>query len=112
MSNDNTFATILTGMNCHAQRDGLDAAVANRFNEIKGSEAMAERDSRDPRAPFGYCYDGNRTLPSELGWRFRQDHGSLDPVSIEAGVHDDEIAHTFHNAADSEYYYRYEKDWG
>jgi hypothetical protein len=108
----NEMLTILTGTNCHAQRDALDMAVERRFEHIKGSDAFAERDSRDPRAPFGYCYEGNRTRSSELGWRLRQSYGSLDPVSIEAGCHDAEIAATFHDAADAEYYYRYEKDWG
>lgn len=106
------LATVLTGMNCHAERDGLDLAVERRFEAIKGTDAFAHRDHNDPRTMFGWCYDGNRTRSSELGWRFRQDHGALDPVSIEAGAHDAKIAATFHNAADAEYYYRYEKDWG
>lgn len=108
----NTLATILTGTNCHATRDGLDKAVAERFELIRGTEAFAPRDVADHPMAFGFCYDGNRTEADNLGWRFRQDHGSLDPVSIEAGVHDAEIVFTYHNAADSEYYYRYEKDWG
>jgi hypothetical protein len=99
-------------MNCHAKRDGLDLAVERRFEIIKGTKAFAHRDADDPRTAFGWCYDGNRTLASELGWRLRQSFGALDPVSIEAGAHDAQIAATYHDAADSEYYYRYEKDWG
>ena len=109
---DAAFATILTGLNCHAPLDGLDTAVAHRFEGILGTEAFAERDHTHPDCMFGYCYDGNRTRGESLGWRFRQEHGALDPVSIEAGAHDALIASTFHSAADSEYYYRYEKDWG
>ena len=106
------FATVLTGMNCHVERDGLDLAVERRFEVIKGTDVFAERDHTHPDCHFGFCYEGNRTKGSELGWRLRQMFGSLDPVAIEAGAHDAEIAVTFHEAADSEYYYRYEKDWG
>lgn len=101
--------TILTGTNCHAQRDALDLAVERRFEAIKDTDAFAHRDEDSPG--FDYCYDGNRTLSSELGWRLRQSFGTLDPVSIEAGAHDSEIASTFHEAAGAEYYYRFEKIW-
>ena len=106
------LATVLTGMNCHAERDGLDSAVAERFEIIKGTEAFTQRDADDPRTMFGWCYDGNRTKAENLGWRFRQDHGALDPEAIKAGKYDRLIEATFHGAADAEYYYRYEKDWG
>ncbi len=104
------FATVLTGMNCHVERDALDLAVERRFEIIKGSDAFAHRDADSPG--FDYCYDGNRTLASELGWRLRQSFGALDPVSIEAGAHDSEIAATYHEAAGTEHWYRFEKDWG
>jgi hypothetical protein len=99
-------------MNCHAERDGLDSAVAARFKLIRGTDAFAHRDADDPRTMFGWSYDGNRTLGSELGWRFRQMHGSLNPEETVRGTHDALIALTYHEAASSEYYYRYEKDWG
>ena len=108
----NTLATVLTGLNCHVERDALDAAVENRFKLIRGSFAFVERDDKHPDCFFGYCYDGNRTQGSELGWRLRQNFGALDPKEIERGIHDSRIAATFHDAADTEYYYRHEKDWG
>ncbi len=104
------LATVLTGVNYHVARDALDEAVAARFDIIKGTDAFAHRDEDSPG--FGYCYDGNRTLGSELGWRFRQMHGSLNPEEIERGTHDGLLAATYHEGASCEYYYRYEKDWG
>ncbi len=100
------FLTILTGVNCHAQRDALDLAVERRFEIIRAAHEF------DWKRDGDYCYDGNRTRGSELGWRLRQRFGALDPVSVEAGTHDSEIAATFHESASAEYYYRYEKDWG
>ncbi len=99
---DATFATVLTGTNCHAERDALDEAVERRFARL----------TIEQRTDYGYCYDGNRTKPENLGWRFRQMHGDLSPLAIEIGLHDDAIAATYHEAAASEHYYRYEKDWG
>ncbi len=100
-----TLATVLTGLNCHAERDALDAAVAARFEIIRAAHEF------DWRRDGDYCYDGNRTRSSELGWRLRQSFGALDPVSIKAGAHDAEIAATYHEAAGTEYHYRYEKIW-
>lgn len=100
---DNTFATILTGTNCHAERTALDWAVANRFNAIRDGLTEQAGD---------FCYDGNRTSADSLGWRFRQMHGDLNPDAILMGAHDAEIEATYHEAASSEHYYRYEKDWG
>jgi hypothetical protein len=99
-------------MNCHVTRDALDLAVEARFNIIRAAHEFHPRDEHDPRAHYGYCYDGNRTLGSELGWRLRQMFGSFDPAEIEAGARDTEIAIIFHDAADTEYYYRFEKNWG
>ena len=110
---DATFATILTGTNCHAERTAVDWAIANRFTEIRGHEAFAPRDANDPRSRgFGFCYDGNRTQPENLGWRFVQMHGKVNPAAIEVGAFDTEIAETYHEAASSEHWYRYEKDYG
>jgi hypothetical protein len=101
--------TILTGVNCHAQRDALDLAVERRFEQIKGSDAFAHREADSPG--FDYCYDGNRTLGSELGWRFRQSFGALNPEETARGTHDAQIASTYHEAAGAEYHYRFEKIW-
>ncbi len=106
------LATVLTGVNYHVARDALDEAVAARFDIIRAAREFQHRDEHDPRAMFGYCYDGNRTLGSELGWRLRQSFGALDPAEIESGARDTEIGITFHAAADIEYWYRFEKDWG
>ncbi len=99
------LATVLTGMNCHVERDALDLAVERRFEIIRAAHEF------DWKRDGDYCYDGNRTRSSELGWRLRQSFGALDPVSIEAGCHDSEIASTFHTAASVEYHYRFEKIW-
>jgi hypothetical protein len=36
----------------------------------------------------------------------------MSPEQVEAGEYDAAIVIGFHEAASSEYYYRYEKDWG
>ena len=110
---DATFATILTGTNCHTEQDALCEAVAERFEDINWKEPFAERTMDHPEARgFGYCYDGHRCEAESLGWRFRQSHGDVAISEIEAGKWDEQIAATYHEAASSEYWYRYEKDWG
>jgi hypothetical protein len=109
---DNVFAAVLTGTSPYAA-DDFSKAVAERFEAIKGGEAFAERDASHPEAMFGYCYDGNRCRAENLGWRTAQTVGfELTPEQIAAGEYDEQIAIGFHEAASSEYWYRYEKDWG
>ena len=109
---DSTFAAVLTGTSPF-ESDAFTEAVAKRFESIKGGEAFAERDENHPDAMFGYCYDGNRCRPENLGWRSAQTVGfRMSPELVEAGEYDEAIAIGFHEAASSEYYYRYEKDWG
>lgn len=93
----------------------VDAAVAARFRAIKPTLTEKRGD---------YCYDGYRTSPEELGWRFRQNmciksrdihtwqpHETM-PVEIAAGKYDKEIEATWHSAAGASYFYQFEKDWG
>ncbi|KKN11350.1 hypothetical protein LCGC14_1027320 [marine sediment metagenome] len=111
--NDNVFAAVLTGTSPYAP-DAFTEAVAKRFELIKGGEAFAELDS-SPHASHGtgYCYDGNRCRPENIGWRAAQTAGfHMSPEQVEAGEYDDQIAEGFHAAASSEFYYRFEKDWG
>lgn len=114
---DNTFMAILTGTSPFEATE-LDEVVAKRFEKIKDGEAFAERDASHPDSHgMGFCYDGNRCRPESLGWRFRQMHGratdsNLNLGEIKSGLWDEQIAATYHEAASSEYYYRYEKDWG
>lgn len=107
---DAEFASLLTGNNFHTPIDSLDVAVEKRFNEIKGS--LSERPDNECKTGFGHVYDGSRCLPQNLGWRFRQAFGAVDPKEIIAGEFDTEIEETWHEAASSEHWYMYEKDWG
>jgi len=64
-----------------------------------------------------YLYNGNRTMPRNLGWRFAQRFAmrKLDqptPKEVLQGKFDDDLEATWHEAASSEHYYAYEKDWG
>jgi hypothetical protein len=105
MDNKNILHSLITGNSLYAPND-FSLAVSARFLLIKNSEAFSERSS-------GFCYDGNRTEAENLGWRTSQSVGfELTPEQIAAGEYDSQIAEGFHEAASSEYYYRYEKDWG
>jgi hypothetical protein len=109
---DNVMVSVVTGMSPFTP-DAFSKAVAARFEQIKGTEAFAHRDATHPSVRFGFCYDGNRTRPENIGWRASQTVGfDMSPEQIEAGEYDEAIAIGYHEAADSEYYYRYEKDWG
>lgn len=110
---DNVFAAVLTGTSPY-EADDFTKAVAERFEAIKDDAAFAHRDHNHPESRgMGFCYDGNRTRAENLGWRVAQTVGyEKSPEEIAAGLYDAEIAIGFHEAASSEYYYRYEKDWG
>lgn len=94
----------------------VDAAVAERFKAIRPTlveKKRGEPNSLNGRESFDeYCYDGCRTEPDSLGWRFAQYHGEPPVAEIAAGKWDKEIEWTWHEAASSEYWYRHEKDWG
>ena len=110
MSNiDETFLSVLTGSDCWGS-DPLKAAVAKRATDLLPT-LRQKQDHEDP-VGMGYIYDGNRCKPQNLGWRFRQMFGDHEPEAILAGECDEEIEETWHEAAHSEYWYRYEKDWG
>ena len=95
----------------------VDEAVAERFLAIR---------SKFRERPGDYVYNGPRTAPDQLGWRFRQnmslamhDPRGLAwpcypqlPDEIARGQHDRMIEHTWHDAASAEHYYLYEKDYG
>lgn len=119
---DSVHFAVLTGTSPYAQ-DAFTEAVAARFELIKGTEPFTERTEPDSRTGFGHCYDGNRCRPASLGWRTAQACGegeatplyglhSGHPALIAGGFYDAEISEGWHEAARSEYYYRYEKDWG
>jgi hypothetical protein len=81
----------------------VDDAVARRFRVI--------RSRLTPRGA-GHCYDGRRTRPESLGWRFAQYYGTPPDGDVLAGAYDAAIEATWHDAADAEHYYRHDKDWG
>ncbi len=99
----------------------IDSAVAYRFNVIKNTLKHKQGE---------YIYSVFRTLPSSLGWRFRQNLGMREswpnstvpfpdfgkvadatPEAITAGDFDECISYTWHDAAAAEWWYRYEKQW-
>ena len=106
---DRTFVSILTGTDCWGANP-VKEAIAKRAAEI--ISGFTPKSDKDHPAGLGYCYDGNRCKPESLGWRFEQMFGSPEPQEILDGKWDAEIEETYHEAADSEYWYRYEKDWG
>ena len=98
-----TVIAILCGTPHDFSAPEFDAAVAERFSAIRDS--LTQRTGN-------LCYDGNRTKPTSLGWRLRQ-HFGISPVEdVLAGKIDSQIEEMWHYAADVEYWYRYEKDWG
>ena len=99
-------------------RNLIDDAVTQRVYAIRSTFA---------RRPGEYDYDGYRTLPDDLGWRFRQTLSIKwkSPCAgvwwagypgilrdIREGRHDLNITETWHDAASAEYEYRYRRDWG
>jgi hypothetical protein len=105
MDNQTIRNSLITGSSPFAD-DAFSEAVAARFLLIKDNESFAHRDD-------GFCYDGNRTEAENRGWRARQTVGfALPSEQVAAGDYDEQIVIAFHEAASSEYYYRYEKDWG
>lgn len=109
---DSTFHAVLTGTSPF-KADDFSEAVAKRFEQIKDGEAFVHRDANYPGAFGGFCYTGNRTRAKNLGWRCAQTVGfDMTVEQVAAGEYDDSIVVGFHEAASSEYYYRYEKDWG
>ena len=106
MDNKTIFNSLITG-NSPFESEPFHKAVAARFLLIKDSEAFAHRNENE-----GFCYDGNRTEAENLGWRTKQSVGfEKSPEEIASGEYDEQIVIGFHEAASSEYYYRYEKDW-
>ena len=99
---DRVFIGLLTGKHSSCETP-VEIAVALRFNQIR-STLKPQTDCR--------CYDGNRCLPEQQGWRFIQSYGERPVEEIAAGKWDAIIEKNWHDCADAEYYYRYEKDWG
>jgi len=99
-----TFFNLLAGTP-HFQTPGVDAAIAARFLLIRHGGNFTYRDG-------DFCYDGNRCKPESLGWRFVQTFGAPCVAEIKGGALDAEIAATYHEAAEAEHWYRFEKDWG
>lgn len=100
-----------------ADLKALDAAVAERAKVL--IPTIQKKTDKDPG--WGYLYGGSKTSPDNLGWRFRQNFRthhrledlpeSLNPETILAGKFDDDLVHTYHDAAASEHWYRYEKQY-
>jgi hypothetical protein len=125
MSNHaHTLACLLTG---HAHTiTPVDEAVAARVEKLitANDPRLAPIDEDHPRYMFGVLYDGNRTAPESIAWRFEQNYRdtfwtavanrgtSAIRDEILQGLWDTALIDTYHDAASSEYWYRYEKDWG
>lgn len=102
---NSTLANLIAGT-AHFQTPGVDEAIAARFLLIQQAGCLA------PHQGGEFCYDGNRCKPESLGWRLVQNYGAPDVAEIEAGALDAEIVATYHEAANAEHWYRFEKDWG
>ena len=113
MDSNTVLVAVLTGTSPYLP-DAFSKAVAERFEQIKDGEAFAPRDHSHPDSHgFGFCYDGNRCRAENLGWRARQETDSeKSPEQIAAGEYDEQIVIGYHEAASSEHWYRFEKDWG
>lgn len=130
MNLSRNFAQVLTGCDMEA-RTAIKDAITKRAAAL--IPTFTQRKS-DPRQSLGYCYDGNRTRPENLGWRLLQavELSHLEQPgagcmgspalknkkvptptveAIEAGQFDEVIEITWHEAASAEYWYRYEKQW-
>ena len=112
---DPYFISTLTG-NAPQVDDGehakaIDLVVAERFKAIR---CLFKQ-----RSPEWHDYDGSRTCPENLGWRFRQymrtkmnvADGDIDLSKFGNGEYDREIEATWHEAAGAEYWYHNEKEW-
>ncbi len=95
--------SLITGTSPY-KNDEVTQAIAARFEQIKGTPAFAER-------PGDYCYDGNRCASENLGWRFRQSYGDPSQEGLDSGEWDAALAAVYADAASSEHYYRFEKQW-
>jgi hypothetical protein len=95
---------------CAVHNLDLYSAVASRFQAIRGGLKPKTGD---------VIYEGGRTAPSELGWRFRQSVlgwiGATVPAdmpkAVLEGKFDAEIEATWHDAARAQHWYTYEKQW-
>lgn len=103
---DNVFISLVTGNDHYTPDNPVKVAIKTRVVEI-----LPGIEQKHPRG-FDACYDGNRTKPENIGWRFQQSFGSPDPQEILRGSWDEQIIKTYHEAASAEHWYRYEKDWG
>jgi len=107
MSNvSNEFLGVLSGNDHFTPPNPVKDAV-----RVRAEQLIPKIEQKHPKG-WGACYDGNRCKPENLGWRFQQMHGSPDAQAILDGGYDLLIVETYHEAASSEHWYRYEKDWG
>lgn len=110
---DKVFLMVVTG-NGPATDAEIDAAFVERAKEIVPNIEPLKDD------PFGALYDGNRCKPENLPWRIYQtcwgcslgQKPDVEPADVLAGKYDEQIEAGYHEAARSEYWYTYEKDWG
>lgn len=102
---DEQIFALVTGLRSDCS-DPIEQAIADRFTTIL---------PRLARRKGEYVYDGNRCRADQLGWRFLQMFGPFRAPQyrdIRDGVYDAQIEATWHEAASSEHWYMYEKDWG
>lgn len=127
---DITGYRILLGLPHNEGHHVLNAVAARRFSKIK--PRFQHMMARDP--DWGYTYDGSRTTPRNVADRFvgslrrtmqkrRKNWGNpwkglrgkvrltIQSVLIAFGWYDREIEKTWHERANSEYHYRYVKEW-
>jgi hypothetical protein len=108
------FAMVLTGCGPATDAD-IDQAFVARCTEV-----IPTITQRPQNADMGYLYDGNRTKPDNLPWRIYQtcwgcglgQKPDVDPADVLAGKYDEQIEAGYHKAAQAEYWYAFEKDWG
>lgn len=99
------FVALTTGIRS-ACLTPIEQAVAFRFSRIVGGLQRKQGE---------YVYDCNRCCATQLGWRFLQMFGPFrNPAvdDIKAGRYDEQIEATWHEAASSQHWYQFEKDWG
>ena len=102
------FLSILSGNDHYSEVTDAKEAIAERAKILIPNF----KPRTVPNACEGYCYDGNRCKPENLGWRLIQGYGEPHPDAVKDGAWDLQIEETYHEAAGAEHWYRHEKDWG
>lgn len=80
--------------------DALKAAIGQRTMELAPEHCEGD-----------FLFDGARTLPENLGWRFIQSYGTPPVAAVLAGEYDEQLRANYYDAAGAEHWYRFEKQW-